>query len=149
MQNNQNYSNRPPVNPTVTNNERSDGLPPFTAYRTGGPNPASIYAGFWKRLGAYVIDFIILLIVSFILAIILNTLMPPERAENASSGVGFLITWLYFASMEASEKQGTFGKVAMGIKVTDLQGNRISFGRATGRHFAKIISSFILSSASS
>ena len=40
--------------------------------------------------------------------------------------------------------QGTAGKLALGIKVTDMSGARVSFGRATGRHFAKIISGFIL-----
>ena len=42
--------------------------------------------------------------------------------------------------MESSEKQATLGKMALGIKVTDGQGQRITFGRATGRFFAKIIS---------
>lgn len=51
---------------------------------------------------------------------------------------------LYYALMESSEKQATVGKLAMGIKVTDMQGNRLSFGQATGRHFAKIISGLTL-----
>jgi uncharacterized RDD family membrane protein YckC len=51
--------------------------------------------------------------------------------------------WLYFALME-SMKGATLGKMALGIIVTDLQGNRISFGRATGRYFAKIISSLTI-----
>jgi len=34
--------------------------------------------------------------------------------------------------------------MALSMKVTDLQGNRISFARATGRHFAKYISAMIL-----
>jgi len=46
--------------------------------------------------------------------------------------------------MESSELQATLGKMALGICVTDKYGNRISFGRATGRHFAKIISSLTL-----
>ena len=52
--------------------------------------------------------------------------------------------WLYFALLESSAKQGTLGKMALGIRVTDLDGNRISFGRATGRYFAKFISAIIL-----
>jgi uncharacterized RDD family membrane protein YckC len=52
--------------------------------------------------------------------------------------------WLYFAMMESSNKMATLGKMAIGIKVTDLNGNRISFGRATGRYFAKILSGMIL-----
>jgi uncharacterized RDD family membrane protein YckC len=46
--------------------------------------------------------------------------------------------------MESSGSQGTLGKMAVGIKVTDLYGNRIGFGKATGRFFGKIISFFIL-----
>lgn len=58
--------------------------------------------------------------------------------------VSTIIQWLYYAIMEASSKQGTLGKMAVGIKVTDLDGNRITFGRATGRYFAKILSGLIL-----
>jgi uncharacterized RDD family membrane protein YckC len=46
--------------------------------------------------------------------------------------------------MERSAKQATVGKLAIGIKVTDLDGGRISFWRALGRTFAKIISGIIL-----
>jgi uncharacterized RDD family membrane protein YckC len=52
--------------------------------------------------------------------------------------------WLYEALMESSSYQATIGKMVLGMKVTDLYGNRISFGRATGRHFAKILSGMIL-----
>jgi uncharacterized RDD family membrane protein YckC len=46
--------------------------------------------------------------------------------------------------MESSPFQATIGKVAVGIYVADLQGQRISFGRATGRFFGKILSGAIL-----
>jgi uncharacterized RDD family membrane protein YckC len=46
--------------------------------------------------------------------------------------------------MESSARQATLGKMALGIVVTDLDGNRIGFGRATGRYFAKILSALIL-----
>jgi uncharacterized RDD family membrane protein YckC len=36
------------------------------------------------------------------------------------------------------------GKLAMGIRVTDLEGRRISFWRAVGRYAAKIVSAMIL-----
>jgi len=42
--------------------------------------------------------------------------------------------------MESSPQQGTLGKMALRLKVVDLQGNRISFARASARHFAKLIS---------
>ena len=63
-------------------------------------------------------------------------------------GVLALVTvgasWLYEALMESSAYQATLGKMILGMKVTDLYGNRISFARATGRLFAKIVSAMIL-----
>ena len=56
----------------------------------------------------------------------------------------FCASWIYEAVMESSSRQATLGKMAMGLKVTDEQGRRISFARATGRYFSKIISSFFL-----
>jgi len=55
-----------------------------------------------------------------------------------------IAVWLYFALMESSGKCASLGKMALGIKVTDLNGNRISFGKATGRFFGKMISGVIL-----
>lgn len=51
-----------------------------------------------------------------------------------------LINWLYFAGMETSPKQGTIGKLAMGIKVTSLDGHRINFLQATVRYFCRYLS---------
>lgn len=127
------------------------------------------YAGFWKRFLAYLIDWIILQIVSFILflpfmASVLGTSVffasqhtdiSDEQAGAAIGGllallfltatIAVVIGWLYYALMESSSRGATLGKMALGIVVTDLQGNRISFGRATGRYFGKILSSLILS----
>jgi len=61
-----------------------------------------------------------------------------------TSIISIAVVWLYFALMESSKYQGTLGKLALGIKVTDMEGNRICFGRATGRHFGKIISGMII-----
>jgi uncharacterized RDD family membrane protein YckC len=55
-----------------------------------------------------------------------------------------VLNWLYYSLLESSAWQATLGKKALGLEVTDLDGNRISFGRATGRFFAKFISSIIL-----
>ena len=54
-----------------------------------------------------------------------------------------LVSWIYEAALESSPYQATLGKMALGMKVTDLAGNRISFARATGRHFAKYVSGMI------
>lgn len=94
------------------------------------------YAGFWNRAVAILIDGVLLAIVGLITNILLN--------ENAAGFVGFLVGWFYFAGMESSARQATFGKSAMGLVVTGIDGNRISFLRATGRYFAKWISAVIL-----
>lgn len=96
------------------------------------------YGGFWIRVAAYLIDAIILGIISTIL-----TLGVDDRT-TASGGVSTLLGWLYFAIMESSSRQATFGKSLLGLAVVDEQGQRISFLRATGRYFAKFLSAIIL-----
>lgn len=63
---------------------------------------------------------------------------------SSISLVFVIVGWLYFALMESSAKRATIGKMLLGIVVTDLGGNRISFGRATARFWSKIISGLIL-----
>lgn len=115
------------------------------AQQTAPPTPPLFmveYAGFWRRLGAIIIDGLVLGTAGAILYF----------ASLAMFGIlGFFaylfswaIGWLYFALMESSRLQGTLGKMALGIIVTDMEGRRISFGRATGRHFGKILSGIIL-----
>ena len=70
------------------------------------------------------------------MALLQGSLAPPLAVLAA--------VWLYYALMESSERQATLGKRAVGIKVTDLEGNQISFGRATGRLAAHILSGVIL-----
>lgn len=111
------------------------------------------YAGFWKRFVAYIIDCFVLSIPAlFIMFPIFIGLGAAEADEDTINVVSFifqimylLLSWPYFAFMESSAKQGTLGKMALGIKVTDGNGNRIGFGQATGRYFGKIISSLTCS----
>jgi uncharacterized RDD family membrane protein YckC len=60
------------------------------------------------------------------------------------SFMALIVEWLYFAFMESSNKQATFGKIIVGIKVVDYNSGKISFGQATGRYFGKILSGIIL-----
>lgn len=119
------------------------------------------YGGFLLRLVAYLIDSIIVGVVCSIIAALFigpkaakySMMDDDPTAEELINMFGDLsllpitiivLQWLYFALMESSANQGTIGKIAVGIKVTDLNGDPIGFGRATGRHFGKIISSLIL-----
>jgi uncharacterized RDD family membrane protein YckC len=100
------------------------------------------YAGFWRRVAAALIDGILVAVVSWIVTAILSA------AGDDSGLIGGLITLVgaygYYAGMESSSYQATVGKIALGIQVTDLNGNRISFGRALGRNLAEILSALIL-----
>jgi len=105
------------------------------------------YAGFWKRVAAFVIDFLIIAICSIPVTFIFYAYFSndePSVAERKVQGMGLAFAWLYFALMESSVYQGTIGKMFLGIKVTDLNGNRIGFGRATGRHFGRLLSVLLI-----
>jgi uncharacterized RDD family membrane protein YckC len=107
------------------------------------------YAGFWKRFAANSIDFILTYILVFIVCLIFGLSIALtgggiDQVRVTGWIIGSLIQWLYWAVMESSPTQGTLGKMALGIIVTDLHGDRISFGRATGRYWAKFISTLIL-----
>lgn len=115
------------------------------------------YAGFWLRLIALVLDSILLFlpftfIVGFLaiglgLSAAVQQIQPGESLEalTALLGSGFILavllimivgSGLYFAGLESSPLQGSLGKKILGLYVTDAAGNRISFGRASGRFFA-------------
>jgi uncharacterized RDD family membrane protein YckC len=120
------------------------------------------YAGFWLRFVAFLIDgvvalvaFVILLIPLFILtgagAVLSKIGSDEDISDNvgAALGIGFIlgfigiilvVSWLYYALSESSSWQATLGKKMLNLKVTDMSGQPISFGRASGRYFGKIIS---------
>jgi uncharacterized RDD family membrane protein YckC len=119
---------------------------PATAY------PVVAYGGFWIRVAAAVIDFIIVRVVvspikfifgGFGLAGMMSG-VPRIPLLILGGGVTFIAmifaSWLYEAFMESSSYQATLGKMICALKVTDLNGNRISFERATVRYFAKWLS---------
>lgn len=126
----------------------------------------TVYAGFWMRFLAYLIDGICIAVACGIVCIPLFILFGVGAAMNASGNMESdqgpvmmalfssylllvvvsvtVINWLYFALMESSAKQATLGKLALSLRVTDMAGNRIGFGKATGRYFGKFVSGFIL-----
>lgn len=102
------------------------------------------YAGFWIRFVAYVIDAILLWIANAVISLIAIGSFMSTEPNFGLIGVSTAIGVLYFALMESSDRQATLGKMALSIKVGDKNGDRISFGRAVGRYFAKIISAITL-----
>ncbi|MGB2593114.1 MAG: RDD family protein [Candidatus Acidiferrum sp.] len=123
------------------------------------------YAGFWLRLVAYIIDgiiscvaFVILLIPLFVLtgagAALARIISDDDVGDDlgAFMGVGFIlgffgivlvVSWLYNALSESSSWQATPGKKMLNLKVTDMSGQPITFARASGRYFSKIITNMI------
>jgi uncharacterized RDD family membrane protein YckC len=123
------------------------------------------YAGFWLRVVAALIDGVIMSIALCVLFVPLFLLTGMEAHIDAMAqrrgqpdpaiivgfigmilvlaAVSILIQWLYHAYLESGGKQATWGKQALGLYVTDLMGNPITFGRASGRFFAKMVTGMI------
>ncbi|HEY4710966.1 MAG TPA: RDD family protein [Candidatus Acidoferrales bacterium] len=116
-----------------------------------------VYAGFWLRAVAFAIDNLLLGIVAG--WVILKPMM--DRAGIPLDNPMVFVTdtsrqmlalklavlaagWLYWALLESSAWQATLGKKILGLRVTDLEGRRISFARASGRYFGKLFSQLIL-----
>jgi uncharacterized RDD family membrane protein YckC len=120
--------------------------------------PSHTYAGFGRRLGAWAIDTVLLLVgffvVYFVGSIFIGLgLLSSGQDLTVDNALGAelvlllimgVLAWLYYAGLESSAWQGTVGKRILRLVVTDLYGRRISFGRATGRFFAKIVSALAL-----
>ena len=144
-------------------------LPPPIAASPHAPAPQP-YAGFWVRFAAALVDGLILGIPFWIvvgvmismfggLGLILHRIprdSPPTDPREVMALfapffmafllgwlVFMILQWLYFAGMESSARQATFGKSVMSLRVTNAEGQRISFGHATGRFFAKIVSGMV------
>lgn len=100
------------------------------------------YANFWQRCLAWIIDQAIIIIVIVILGKSMARSSAGVEAETLQA-LALIISWLYYAIQESSKQQATFGKRIVSIKVTGLEGQKISFGKATGRFFAKLLSSLI------
>lgn len=115
---------------------------------SGASGPA--YAGFWRRVAAAILDGIVVGIVTspfmMVLALMADIRTPAGEAVYSvlSNSFSILIGVCYYALMESSKWQATLGKLALGLKVTDLQGERITLLRAVGRYAAKYLSAVIL-----
>lgn len=107
--------------------------------------PDLMYGGFWRRLFALGLDCLILLFPVFVSLLLLDT---PGVVDNGLAQLGWLLFWTvmlwgYFAGLESSSLQGTLGKAALGIVVTDVRGRRVSFWRASARYWAKLLSNIL------
>jgi len=117
----------------------------------GPPGAELEYAGFWRRLAAFVLDVAAVLLIGFVFAIIIPILLAPLVGLPSDLQIVIaialfwaIVPWLYWAVMESSSRQATLGKSYLDIIVTDSNGQRISFVRASARYWAKVPSALLL-----
>jgi uncharacterized RDD family membrane protein YckC len=159
-----------PVNPpfaapvSATSIPRSSIPGPYAAVSPAALFPRSAYAGFWLRVVAHLIDGLLagigfaIVFLAGIAAVGIGSLKDLIHGTNNPEdiftpglisiifllcAISIVMMWIYYAWMESSSCQGTLGKMALGLIVTDLEGRRITFARASGRYFAKIITGLI------
>ncbi|MFM9276555.1 RDD family protein [Paenibacillus jiagnxiensis] len=124
----------------------------------------SLYTGFWKRVGANLIDCIVpTIVLSVLFSLSIRLFMPlviiaaALLVQESGYSEGLIIAligifpaicmvcgWLYYACMESSRLRGTLGKMLIGAAVTNLKGGRPTFAQASGRYWSKWISSLTL-----
>lgn len=101
-------------------------------------------APMWKRLAASLIDAIIIIALSLILAMIIGLLFGIYMSETLWDGIffgsAFIIDTLYYSFMESSPYQASLGKLALNIFVINYDGHRISFWRSFARTLGKYVS---------
>lgn len=139
----------PPVPPAVP-------AAPGTAAPGGEPLDTVVDAGFIRRLGAFMIDsmlvgtvfYMVFLVVLLVAAAVATTRSADEDAFLAGMVIAYLVypvlSLAYYAGMESSKLQATVGKLALGIKVVDAGGRRLGFGRAAARWAGSLLSYLIL-----
>src|SRR5258708_7372627 len=108
-----------------------------------GADSPPLYAGFWRRFWACIVDYLIVYVIP---VVALQTAFADSASQHDDIGSGvigialvavLLPHWLYFACFESSKFGATPGKMILRIKVVGKDGQHTSFGRATGRYFAK------------
>ena len=110
------------------------------------------YANVGKRFVALVIDGIILYIfqaiITFVVSLAIGGTAANEETVGAVASISVVIIiviyWLYYAIQESSPKQATIGKQAMGLVVTDMNGEKISFPKASIRFLSRSLSGILL-----
>lgn len=124
---------------------------------SGASDKVTEYAGIGQRFVAAFVDGVLTYIGSgVVLGLVAATITASMNARRLPGGdietmisiakfiLSLVVAWVYEAMLESSVHQATLGKMLMGIRVTGMSGERISFGRATARHFGKYVSTIVL-----
>ncbi|BBP42760.1 RDD family protein [Thiosulfativibrio zosterae] len=137
-------SETPVINETLME-QNTENLPEAPSQKT------VTYAGFWKRTLAFLLDYIVMMVLIIVFSFGMGMMMAHNGVDATADDtlalfdalmqlVVLMLGWLYFGVLESSKYQATLGKLLIGLKVTDIHGERLSFWRATGRHFGKYLS---------
>lgn len=135
--------------PSVPNSGSSAPPPPLPVWNDRPPDATVRYAGFWIRVGAAIVDGIVLWVVWWIILMVLPTQPMPPLPENPDLETLLaylddlvsarelilyaLVIWAYFAFQESSSAQATLGKRMLGIRVSTDTGGRLSLAAASLR----------------
>ncbi len=130
-------SNKPQPPPALA------AVPPLTPSVLSG---ITEHPNFGWRLVACMIDTVVTSVLGGVTGLLVGAALEntgvsgSDLYELCGAIGGIVAAWLYYALLESSDAQATLGKMACRFRVTDLQGRRISFLRASGRHFGKLVS---------
>jgi uncharacterized RDD family membrane protein YckC len=119
--------------------------PPSEPGPSGTESAADVYAPFWPRVCAFLIDFLLVVLVcAFLKGLLGIRLESGTQAEQGFFWATVLVLWLYKTIAERSARQASLGKLVFDLKVTDLDGERIGVLRALGRNVAQALSASIM-----
>lgn len=96
------------------------------------------YGGFFRRLVARMVDGFLTVLTGAVSSLLFLELLGIHVSSGpplAFFPYLFVLVLLYHAFLESSSYQASLGKLLLGLKVTDLEGQRISFSRALWRAF--------------
>lgn len=141
--------------------QHASDLPEFRAYfeSIGVYVPsAENMAGFWWRLLAYVLDYIILAVFIFLLTMVVVTILITTGVMSATFDfdredtetklitnlIGIVCNIFYHSVCEATRLRGSLGKLALKLSVVDINGNNLTFRQALSRNIGKVASAFAL-----
>jgi uncharacterized RDD family membrane protein YckC len=133
--------------------------PPAWANQPHGvtSEPVGPPAGFWIRFVAYIVDAFILFLGSLLIGGIVGGLVWVVMGTDTDNWdldhyevvtwiaviafilAYFVVAWLYEAFLTSGPHGATYGKQAVGVRIVRADGAPLSFGRATGRHFLKVL----------
>jgi uncharacterized RDD family membrane protein YckC len=143
------------LSPIADGLQQAADLPEFQEYfKSMGvyvPDERNV-ANFGWRLLAYLIDYVILFVVtvicSIVFALIKKMVVPagdiePDDNKYLPMLIGVFAWIFYNAIFEATKLQGSLGKIICKMIVVDTRGQRLSFGQALSRNFSKILSSLL------